>query len=280
MPPWFKYPVLLLCIYVSIVCSLDCNEPSVVIECLYDPESGESCGLRLEQSFRLFDVRDSKVIKVYEWLDETAIREEVDAVKDLRSYLKDIVGTNNISYDDEAYALYICRFHPFSCTRAIRYRRGSYVNDTTKPSISKMEAARESMRARWALICHKMVWLEQQSAPKPTLWRDVSTETVHCVLRSPVPWKYNMEMSSRDIGSISGIATFENNMTVYQASVKARPPDETSVLHCIVRFRTGTVWAMYLREYQRFLDDHRNAQYLLIFCFVFCIAACIVMLVE
>lgn len=178
---------LILYLYILGTRSLDCDEPSVVIECLYDPDSGSSCGLRLEQSLRLFNVVDSKVVKRHEWLDETVIREEIDAIQDLRSYLDTILGDDNTSYDSIAYVLYICRFRPFSCARASRYRQGSRVNETEGSSITKMRSVRETMRARWSVICHRMVWLERHLLPRYAFWKNESTGTFHCTMqRNPI----------------------------------------------------------------------------------------------
>lgn len=277
--PWFGCAILLFGLCVSDAGSLDCDDPSVVIECLYDPNAGESCGLRLEQSFRLFNVTDYAVIKIFEWLDEKVIQEEAAAARELQSYLRNIIQTTSAPYDSVAYVMYICRFRPFSCTRASRYRRNPYANETARSSVSAMGSVQEFMRARWALICYKMVWLERQSVPKPTLWRNASTETFHCMLRSPVPWKYSMEISSRNLAPIIGTATQNNNLTIYEASIKARVREEMFVLRCAVRFRTGTVQATYLGEYEWVPVKHPYMP-LFIFCFLMSTIACVITIVS
>lgn len=270
--------ILLFYLHVSSVQSLDCNDPSVVIECIYNPDSGQSCGLRLEQSLRLYNVVGSEVVKIHEWLDESVIHEEVDAVKDLRWYLNEILKKGNASYDSVAYVLYICRFRPFSCARASRFRRGYRMNDTNGTGISKMRAVQEVMRARWALICHRMVLLERQSLPRHAFWRNESTGAFHCSLQSLVPWKYAMEILSQNLDSTGGITKYENNLTVCRASIYARSCDEIFTVRCVVRYRTGVVRTIYLWGYNH-LNGGWNTSYLFETFLVVCVVVYLVMLI-
>lgn len=256
----------------------DCDDPSVVIECMYDPDSGQSCGLRLEQSLRLYNVVDTEVKKIHGWLDETVIREEIDAVKDLRRYLNQILSTDDVTYDSVAYVLYICRFRPFSCARGSRYRRGSRMSDTNGTAISKMQAAQEAMRARWASICHRMVWLERQSLPKHVFWRNESTGTFYCTLHSVVPWKYAMEISSHGFTPVSESAKYEKNLTICRASISHRYSNDAVAVRCVVRFRTGIVRTIYLWEYNHFFQGHENPPYLFKVVLVLCIVPYLVFL--
>lgn len=271
--------MLLLYLYISDIRSLDCNDPSIVIECIYDPDLGQSCGLRLEQSLRLYNVVDSKVIKIHEWLDETVIHEEIDVVRDLRRYLNEILRKGSVPYDSVAYVLYICRFQPFSCARASRFRQDSRVNDTKGTAIQKLREVQDVLRARWALICHRMVLLERQSVPRHIFWKNESTGTFHCSLRSFVPWKYAMEISSQYFDSTIGIAKYEKNLTVCRASICVRSFDDAITLRCVVRFRTGIIRTIYLWGYGNFLNGRGNSSYLFEGFLVLCIVVYLAILV-
>lgn len=273
-----RYLTLFLCFCVSNELPLDCDDPSVVIECLYDVDSGESCGLRLEQSFRLFDVVNSEVIKIHEWLDEEISREELRAVDKLRSHLREIVGPDNASYGSTAYVLYICRFRPFSCTRATRYRRGSHMNRTMDTFISDVRSVRELMRTRWSQICRRMVRLEEQWQPVHVFWRDEGTRTSHCTFQSRVPWRYTIEISAQGFEPLVGITTYEKNMTVCHASVDMNILEEVSALRCTVRFRTGGIRTLYLRECGRSADDCTDSRYMFKTFIVLCTVAYLMML--
>lgn len=271
MSPRAGYLILIIYLHLSDVRSLDCEDPSVVIECLYDRDSGHSCGLRLEQSLRLYNVVNFEVKKIHTWLDETVIHEEVDAIRELQWQLNDILSAGNVAGDSSVYVLYICRFRPFSCVRASRYRRESRVNGTNEAAISKMKMVQEDMRTRWALICYRMVWLERQSLPKHMFWRDESTGTFYCSLQSFAPWKYAMEISSNDFDLSGGTVKYENNMTVCRASIRVRSSRGASAVRCVVRFRTGIVRTIYLWEYGRFSDGYGNPPYLFRVFLVACV---------